>query len=1202
MAILTNDLTKASAKVRNAYKNTWKAGDRAYAAEFARIDTKNYYIPHTRQRGYLIAIDRRRYHDADNAVKRWAEKMIQLRRPASSPVDYFLSDDVARHNEVQASAHPNKNNRNKLDWTLCWTRNQNLRESMNIGSRRPLTRWKNGGSCSGPDHWDLAWIRSQPERTWDALDICHLRNAQRGYDDCYKTYDSRCDLVRCLLTRLRRIIELTQNVDRDKDAHANGVVSCLTPAGTKFITTQGRPLTGQEALRLQGIPVNKLNLTNETQRELFDLAGNAMTTTVVGTVLLSALIAGHRAISVDCRPNLPENPLPIPVEEMNSEELLPEQSIDLTEYKRCALDRLRREASASARLCLCEGKTLIRRRSFKKCQLCDHTACEKCAGFPRHHYCVLPESCRSEPSSFIKWLTSHLPMRLQLANLDVSCMEKLYDDCKSHLTPESKGDWTKYKHIVERALGEEMLYESTTRSRYWVVRYSAPRSYLELVIGEVPCWRFFVKPNPLWANNTRRRWLTKHPIARMRLIPGDNFLAGEWEFHVPVFLQCSLKIEESGPMTDSWESHLGIQIQKPSVEKVYNKLKISIEGSPCAHITRSTKEVVGEYELLKDCGTASRSLHRRISHPEGPSVYFFLDSENAGAAQDDRFVFSRDHHRLSLGEARDVIGSIDPEWRQGRAVAKAKADPSTTQCRLYGLWEACSATLQVFDNGLSPTYAMPRRDIFMRISPAVASTLNIGAESRPCSADTMTFVSWRVPLMKPDELCWRLGPWRRIEQESEALSLRNLTWLFQKSNDLYQFPSEWRRLSLPGESMRCQVCSPDTPSVKWRQIKMAKITTVIPYEDERQAGVFERASKGRPRPFMIQTQLHTDESGAFTGYLRIGINITALAHRVLSEVPFGAAGAVELSWRLNTAYEWPSEVKSHQFALKSNKDDVDEEFVFVERPSKIELGRLRKEQNRSLWWMKQQESDEAPSFLEQEVEEAYLPTLGWLAETMARFPSKARGGILADDVGYGKTATTLALIDATRREAYFLLKNTTTLKGGIPSKATLIIVPAILMAQWESQIAKFLGEAYPVITINNLADLNRVSVRQIVRTSIVLLSWRVLESPSYHEHLGTFAAMPKYASLIGRPYKTWLEQAVKRSDDHAQELYSCDDIEDFKKVHEQRLLSASQNDDTAIPFKQVRVADIQQGEHEADVPTACSDQHEYETLQVDAGR
>ena len=971
------------------------------------------------------------------------------------------------------------------------------------------------------------------------------------------------------------------------DNHALGFVSCLTPAGTKFISTKGRPLTGREALRLQGIPVHKLLLTHETQRELFNLAGNAMTTTVVGTALLAALIAAHRTISMDDRPNLPDNPLPIPINEMNSSALQPEQTMNLNYYKRCTLEELCSNASASSRLCLCEGQTLSHGRTFKECKLCGHIACEKCAGIPRHNYRILSKSRNMEPSSFIDWLASHLPMRVQLVKFDISRMEELFVGCKGHSTPESDGDWKKYKAIVEHALDREMHFESVTRSRHWVVRYDAPRSYLELSLGKTPYWRIFAKPERQWPNNSRLRWLLKHPVARMRLIPGGDLLAGKWEFHLPVFLQCSLKIKEFGPLIDSWESHLGIEIKPPAAEKVFTKLMVSVVRPVCRHIARRIDDVVGEYELLKDCGTAARSLHRRINHAEGSPVYFFLDSQHIGPPQFDRFVFSRDHHRLSFGEARDVIGSVDPKWRQGQAEADGEVKPFTTECRLYGLWEACDATLQVFESQPGPAYAVLTENISLAISPGVALISNPAAGTRVCSADTMTFASWKVPLKEIDNGCWSLGPWREIDKESEAPSLHTLSWLFKRSTNLHQFPSEWRRLSLPDKLTKCQSCSPDAPTVKWRQAGSI-IKTVIPYEDEQQAGVFERALKARTKPFVTQTQLRSNECGGFTGYIRVGINITALAHRVLAKIPSGVGGAVELSWRIKTTYEWPLKLDSHQFTLKDNKDGPEEDFVFIQRSSQggnnAEL-RLRKEQRRSLWWMKQQESGGAPAFLEQEIEEAYLPTLGWLAETMVKFASPARGGVLADEVGYGKTATTLALIQANIKKASQFPSVTDMFATGIAVKATLIIVPAILVAQWESQIAKFLGKEYPVVKINQIGDLGRVDVRRIQEASIVLLNWQVLKSESYNKRLGAFAALPDCSSWKERPYKTWLEQAFKRSNDHAQILSSCENIDDFKKIHQERLHSARQNDDATIPFKKVREAAIHPGENETDATT-----------------
>lgn len=585
-----------------------------------------------------------------------------------------------------------------------------------------------------------------------------------------------------------------------------------------------------------------------------------MTTTVVGTALLSALIAGYRALSTNCPPHLRNStPSSIAVEEMNSQSLLSGQTMDLNQHKRCTLDKLRSKADASARLCSCEGQNLIHERSFKKCNLCGHTACEKCAGKPKHDYLVLPKCQRLEPSLFIKWLIGRLPMRVQLVNSDISRMTKLYDDCKGHSTPESQNDWESYKGAVEQALGEVMCFESVDRLEHWVVRYDAPRSYLELFLGETPYWRIFIKPERQWPNNSRLRWLLKRPIARMRLISGDNILAGKWEFYLPVFLQYSLKIEGSGSMTDSWESHLGIQIQQPAVEKVHTKLEINVQRPVCRHIARMIDDVVGDYELLENCGTASRSLHKRIKPVEGSTMYFFLDPHYVGPKENDRFVFSRDHRRLSFEDFRDVVGSIDPEWRQGRAEAKGKANPMMAECRLYGLWEAYGATLQVFKSQSSLSYAVPGRDLSRRISPGMDLASNASNETRSCSADTITFISWKIPLGKPDNVLWPPDSWHQVDQQHEGRSLRSLSWFLRKARDIYQFSSEWSRLSILGEMTTCQSCSPDAPSVKWRQARSTD-KRLIPYEDERQAGVFERALKARARPFITQTKLDECDS------------------------------------------------------------------------------------------------------------------------------------------------------------------------------------------------------------------------------------------------------------------------------------------------------------------------------------------------------
>jgi len=80
--------------------------------------------------------------------------------------------------------------------------------------------------------------------------------------------------------------------------------------------------------------------------------------------------------------------------------------------------------------------------------------------------------------------------------------------------------------------------------------------------------------------------------------------------------------------------------------------------------------------------------------------------------------------------------------------------------------------------------------------------------------------------------------------------------------------------------------------------------------------------------------------------------------------------------------------------------------------------------------------------------------MGWRAEGRAQVARDVRGGVLADAVGYGKTAITLGLIDASPASPPMLER----FKGkAIDVKATLIVVPKHLMKQWPNELRKFLG-------------------------------------------------------------------------------------------------------------------------------------------------
>lgn len=83
---------------------------------------------------------------------------------------------------------------------------------------------------------------------------------------------------------------ISQNASREKHRSAcPGISGCVTPGGEFFLPHLGRPLLGCEKLLLQGIPYFRLALGTETEVQLGDLAGNAMSLTVVCATMLAAM-------------------------------------------------------------------------------------------------------------------------------------------------------------------------------------------------------------------------------------------------------------------------------------------------------------------------------------------------------------------------------------------------------------------------------------------------------------------------------------------------------------------------------------------------------------------------------------------------------------------------------------------------------------------------------------------------------------------------------------------------------------------------------------------------------------------------------------------------------------------------------------------------------------------------------------------------
>jgi hypothetical protein len=220
------------------------------------------------------------------------------------------------------------------------------------------------------------------------------------------------------------------------------------------------------------------------------------------------------------------------------------------------------------------------------------------------------------------------------------------------------------------------------------------------------------------------------------------------------------------------------------------------------------------------------------------------------------------------------------------------------------------------------------------------------------------------------------------------------------------------------------------------------------------------------------------------------------------------------------------------FRLLSNANDV----PAMQPPHFSPKYPLRPEQLKSLSWMIAQESKKVQPFVEEEIVEATILQLGYRAEGKATRPVVVRGGVLADQVGYGKTTTTLALIDSQRaRDTGNAMKS---VKGAIPVKATLILVPPQLTLQWANEIKKFLGMAnLKVVIMKNIGDIRKCMIKQIQDADIVIVNYKSCEGENYLFDVAQFAGMVElHPSSSARATAAWYKQALVEIAEHVEVL------------------------------------------------------------------
>ncbi|KAK0841742.1 hypothetical protein LTR03_009755, partial [Friedmanniomyces endolithicus] len=935
-----------------------------------------------------------------------------------------------------------------------------------------------------PERGQRAWFTRQVERVKDTIDCCILRTAVKDmYDPRFKT---------C-------VWDLSQNIERVHDA-SRGITGCILPTGIFFVSDANRILAAEETLMLQGLPLSRISFTTETQAELLDFAGNAMTSTVVGSALLAALIVGHELVDPQRSPpdaslsrvahgasdRAPLSPIAQPSTD----------AVEAFTYRpsvsKLDVDELLALAGRAAQRCYCEGNDALCTKPLQECVDCHHTICITCGGNPVHNYHPFSNDDRLQPVAFTAQLKAQLPHQLTF-------LCKIPDIRAASVTASDSdtANLKRFQKVVQGIPGTVFRFQSIRRTHCWTVSYAAPEARLDLSIDNGRAeWRLFATPGRDLAANDWLRIALRQPVAQAGA--SHSLFNVEWQWRVPGVRKLSLKMQGTGTRSPTWWARMELPAHLQNTQPQI--LEVTTTGPDASALEHSLS---GIYPYLPKCGKAADSLYCKISAGQSNErpIFLFWDPRPVGDSEDDVFVFSYDNSHLVKDKVRSVLAHIEAPWRPWPTAGK----PVVPKIMADGSWVTASESqLQAKD-----------LDLILKRSLCMAVT------EHECCDQAKYIIGCHVQ-EQAEDIDTTAGI---VDVTKDASFIAGHVWLFeimQRQIDL----DTWHPISSDGVCGSCQACAPSKPQLKWKLDTDKK--TLKAYEDVSMANEYERAFKARMEPMVVTS---TGDNHGYT--VNFGINVVSLAHRAAARLPGGCSSHdVVAQWKLDTS-TGSSVLMTPKFKLVANTG----------QPPNVKLGmqvELFPNQRLVLAWMQKQE--QGVDFFVEEAEEAVAKTTGWRAEVRVSAPITVRGGICADHPGFGKTLTSLALIHAQYSEAGssaskisrgLTARRDETAPGLLVSSATVIVCPATLAQQWFDEIRDKIGSVSGVLTVFKITDLARYSIPDFQEAKIVLVNRSILGSEQYAERLAAFAAVPGPATKTGgRAFAQWLRFANKQVPEH----------------------------------------------------------------------
>lgn len=698
-------------------------------------------------------------------------------------------------------------------------------------------------------------------------------------------------------------------------------------------------MVGAEALSLQGIPREKLLLNRESSKQLIDLSGNAMTSTAVGAAILAALTCCSKIFGQDSMrqtksvKSLTVSSKPKPQLKLDPDWLLTKTNLKTEMRDPLTASDIRLLASASIRLCSCETLIPKSSQSFQQCRKCGHTSCVICGNKPRHEYQALPLGTSKNgttPIEVEKCIRHALPARLTIRGLFDAFLEAAVK-CDAELP-------AGYSAAIKAADAQECHLVSIKRDRGWSVIYKARSARLvltcqrqwdgrvmngkdpkALLSGVILRWKFYAIPNPsLPANSVIRKDLL-HPVARLSC--SESIFDGQWEIRIPIKQEFTLEVLGRCDKVDSWEKRQGVKDPLFKDRLVWSVLEFRLPSGNNHSINKVPKDILGEYELLQECGTACGSLHIKRNSPDTQTqspIFFFLDPSLLGNASNDSFVFATQHDKLGLNEAREILAKVNPLWR-----TTDNEEFSEVACEVVDQW------VPVGKMQLEECAPNDLQAIHLASSESSNSITNT-----PCDTSGFPVIWCEFPMTNAIAQDLGLNTRTSFELIKDQFSLSSLGWLIKTAGGALPF-ADWQSLPLPfpeALTKRCSICAPQSPGVVWQIVKYRRGFQIRPSENRIEACNYERTLKAAPE---VATAEIAYQEHSTTAALKINLNILTLIHKAVAAISESRQDCIvpsTISWRVvvDHGHDYPVTLPPIKLKDCQNHDKAPQPPCFLE--------------------------------------------------------------------------------------------------------------------------------------------------------------------------------------------------------------------------------------------------------------------------------